>query len=392
MPSELRVGIAGAGFIGAVHARAARRAGACISAVAASSPQSAQRAARALGAERALRSAQELVEDPAIDVVHICTPNHLHLPLAEAALAAGKHVICEKPLALDAGGARRLVDAAAGTRLQAAVPFVYRYYPTVREARQRVRDGETGALRLLHGAYLQDWLLRADDDNWRVDEALGGRSRAFADIGSHWCDLAQFISGQRITRVAARLLIGVPERRSAEGRRAFATAAGDSGGSRAVTTEDAAVVLFETDGGALGTVTVSQISPGRKNKLWIELDGAEAALRFDQERPEELWWGRRDAASILRRDPEYLSADAARFSTLPPGHPQGYGDCFDAFVADVYDAIATDQPSEGLPSFQDGLRAAQITDAVLASAASQAWVDVPDEADLPERSMRMAAR
>ena len=379
MPSALAVGIAGTGFIGGVHARSARLAGARVSAVAASSLQSAQHAARALGAERALASAEQLVADPDIDVVHICTPNHLHLPLAEAALAAGKHVICEKPLALGADGARRLVAAAAGTGLQAAVPFVYRYYPTVREARQRVRAGHTGELRLLHGAYLQDWLLRPEDDNWRVDEALGGRSRAFADIGSHWCDLAQFISGHRITRLSARLLTAVPERLSADGRRAFAAAApeaGATGDSRAVTTEDAAVVLFETDEGALGTVSISQISAGRKNKLWIELDGADSALCFDQENPEELWCGRRDAATILRRDPEHLSADAARFASLPPGHPQGYADCFDSFIADVYAAIATGTPSDGLPGFEDGLRAAQITDAVLASAASQTWVDV----------------
>ncbi|HYH88915.1 MAG TPA: Gfo/Idh/MocA family oxidoreductase [Solirubrobacteraceae bacterium] len=356
MASTLRAGIAGSGFIGAVHARSARRAGARITAVAASSPESAQTAARALGAERAFASAAELVEDPDIDVVHICTPNHLHLPLAEAALAAGKHVICEKPLALDAAGARRLVEAAAGTGLQAAVPFVYRYYPTVREARQRVRDESTGDLRLLHGAYLQDWLLRPEDDNWRVDATLGGRSRAFADIGSHWCDLAQFISGHRITRLSARLLTALPGR----------------------ATEDAAVVLFETDAGALGTVTVSQISAGRKNQLSIELDGADEALAFDQEYPEELWCGRRESATIIRRDPLHLSPDAARFATLPPGHPQGYADCFDSFVADVYDAIACDAPSEGLPSFDDGLRAALITDAVLASAASESWVDVAE--------------
>src|SRR5215207_3175886 len=232
MPSELRVGIAGTGFIGTVHARSARLAGARIAGVAASSPESARQAAQALGAERAFASADELVADRSIDVVHICTPNHLHLPLAQAALAAGKHVVCEKPLALDAAGARRLLDAAEGTGLQAAVPFVYRYYPTVREARERVLAGETGELRLLHGTYLQDWLLRADDDNWRVDEALGGRSRAFADIGSHWCDLAQFISGHRIVRVSARLLTALPERLSAGGRRAFA-AAGGGGDPRA---------------------------------------------------------------------------------------------------------------------------------------------------------------
>jgi predicted dehydrogenase len=391
MPFELRAGIVGTGFIGTVHARSARRAGARIAGVAASSSQSAEQAARALRAERAFASAEQLVEDAGIDVVHICTPNHLHLPLAEAALAAGKHVICEKPLALDAAGAQRLVEAAAGSGLQAAVPFVYRYYPTVREARQRVRDQQTGELRLLHGAYLQDWLLRPEDDNWRVDEALGGRSRAFADIGSHWCDLAQFISGHRITRVSARLLTAVPERLSADGRRAFAGADG-GGDPRAVATEDAAVVLFETDAGALGTVTVSQISAGRKNKLWIELDGADAALSFDQENPEELWCGGREAATIVRRDPEHLSPDAARFATLPPGHPQGYADCFDSFVADVYDAIARSAPSPGLPDFEDGLRAAQITDAVLASAATEAWVDVPGSADAADPAIHAVAR
>jgi predicted dehydrogenase len=390
MASELRAGIVGTGFIGAVHARAARRAGARLTGVAASSPESAQEAARALGAARAYPSAEALVADADIDVVHICTPNHLHLALAEAALAAGNHVVCEKPLALDAAGARRLVEAAEGSGLQAAVPFVYRYYPTVREARQRVRDNAAGELRLIHGAYLQDWLLRPEDDNWRVDEALGGRSRAFADIGSHWCDLAQFISGHRITRLSARLLTAVPERLSADGRRAFAPADG-TGDRRAVVTEDAAVVLFETDRGAVGTVTVSQISAGRKNKIWIELDGAQAALSFDQENAEELWCGRREAATIIRRDPEYLSPAAARFATLPPGHPQGYGDCFDLFVADVYDAIASGAPSDGLPVFADGLRAAEITDAVLTSAASEAWVDVADAA-AAEPGRRGAAR
>src|ERR1044072_350003 len=169
MPSELRVGIAGAGFIGAVHARSARQAGAHLAGVAASSLQSAEQAAQALGAERAFASAEELVEAPDVDVVHICTPNHLHRPLAEAALAAGKHVICEKPLAIDErGGEEMLARAGAAGRIT-AVPFVYRYYPTVREARERVRTGVSGPVRLIHGSYLQDWLLRPEDDNWRVE-------------------------------------------------------------------------------------------------------------------------------------------------------------------------------------------------------------------------------
>ena len=371
----LRAAIAGTGFIGRIHARSALLAGAHLAGVAASSPDSARDAATALDADRAFDSAEELVRDPDVDVVHICTPNNLHLPLAEAALAAGKHVICEKPLALDVSGAQQLVEAAANSGLHAAVPFVYRYYPTVREARERVASGETGAVRLLHGTYLQDWLLRPDDSNWRVDEQLGGASRAFADIGSHWCDLAEFVSGHRIVRLSARLLTAVPERVSEGGRHAFASG-GDGGEARRVTTEDAAVVQFETDGGAVGSVVVSQVSAGRKNRLWIELDGAEEALAFDQEQPEELWSGRREALTIVRRDPVTLSPAAARFAFLPGGHPQGYADCFDAFVADFYESVRSNSTVEGMPTFSDGLRAAHITDAVLTSSRDERWVDV----------------
>jgi predicted dehydrogenase len=373
----LQAAIAGTGFIGVVHARSARLAGARLVGVAASSPESARAAAAELGADRAFDSADELVRAPDVDVVHICTPNHLHLSLAEAALAAGKHVICEKPLALDAGGAQRLVDAAADSGLHAGVPFVYRYYPTVREARERVGSGQAGALRLLHGTYLQDWLLRPDDDNWRVDERLGGASRAFADIGSHWCDLAEFVSGHRITRVSARMLTAVPERVGAAGRKAFSPDRGE-GEARPVTTEDAVVVQFETDAGAIGAVVISQISAGRKNRLWIELDGAEETLAFDQEQPEELWCGRREAVTIVRRDPLTLSPPAARFAFLPAGHPQGYADCFDAFVADFYEAVRSGSTADGMPTFSDGLRAASITDAVLVSSREERWVDIGD--------------
>jgi predicted dehydrogenase len=267
------------------------------------------------------------------------------------------------------------VDAAAGSGLHAAVPFVYRYYATVREARERVRSGRLGAVHLLHGTYLQDWLLRVEDTNWRVDEELGGASRAFADIGSHWCDLAEFVSGHRITRLAARLLTAVPERSGETGRRAFGSGGGD-GEVRPVTTEDAAVVQFETGSGALGTVVVSQISAGRKNRLWLEVDGSEEALAFDQEHPEELWLGSRESLRIVPRDPAGLSPAVARFASLPAGHPQGYADCFDTFVADVYAAVRGGSLPEGTPTFADGLRAALITDAVLASAPDGRWVDV----------------
>jgi len=373
---ELRVGIAGAGFIGAVHARSARLAGATLAGVADSSPERAEAAARRLGAERAFESALALAEAPDVDVVHVCTPNHLHLPVAEAALAADKHVICEKPLALDAEGAERLARLAAATDRCAAVPFVYRYYPTVREARERIRSGRTGAVRLVHGTYLQDWLLKAEDDNWRVDTDLGGASRAFADIGSHWCDLAEFVTGHRIARLSARTLTAIPERVRALHRAAFAASAGE-GETRAVGTEDAAVMQFETDGGAVGNTVISQISAGRKNRLWLEVDTAEESLAFDQEAPESLWCGRRESVALIKRDPAVLSAPAARLSWLPAGHSQGWGDCFAAFIDDAYAAIRREEPVDGLPRFADGLRAARITQAVLESAAKDQWVDVP---------------
>jgi len=375
MSRRVRVAIAGTGFIGAVHARSARLAGARLVGVAASTPESGRRAAAALGADHAFASAQELVEAAEVDVVHICTPNHLHVALAEAALATGKHVICEKPIALDGSGAQRLADAAAGAQRIAAVPFVYRYYPTVREARERVRTGVTGPLRLLHGSYLQDWLLRPEDDNWRVDEQLGGASRAFADIGSHWCDLAEFVSGHRITRLSARTLTALGERFTSEPHAAFQSA-NSRGAPKAVATEDAALIQFETDQGAVGSAVISQISGGRKNRLVLELDGGEEALAFNQEEPESLWVGRREATTLIQRDPEHLTAAAARYATLPPGHPQGYGDCFDAFVAEAYEAVQGDTAPEGLPVFADGLRAARITDAVLTSAREERWVEL----------------
>ncbi len=304
----LRVGIVGAGFIGRVHARAARVAGAQLAGVAASTPEHAANACRELGAERGYESAEALIASDAIDVVHICTPNNLHVPLARAAIAAGKHVVCEKPVAFDSGAAAELVAAAEAAGVVVTVPFAYRYYPTVREARIRLRDA-VGSARLIHGTYLQDWLLDVDDYNWRVEAELGGPSRAFADIGSHWCDLVEFVSGQRITALVARTTIAHGRRRQSSspsferGERA--------GEARTVDTEDAALVLFETDAGASGSVVVSQVSAGRKNKLGFEISADSETFAFDQEHPDSLAVLRRDAAAVIPRD----------FSTLSPPPP-----------------------------------------------------------------------
>ncbi|MFH5823538.1 Gfo/Idh/MocA family protein [Georgenia sp. AZ-5] len=354
----VRSGLVGAGFMGRVHAQAVRAAGGVLTAVTASAPERAATAAAELGAGRGVTNVAELVTAEDVDVVHVCTPNHLHAEIAERALAAGKHVVCEKPLATTVDDARALAEQTDG--LVTAIPFVYRFYPTVREARSRVRAGEAGPVHLIHGSYLQDWLSTASDDNWRVDTRLGGASRAFADIGVHWCDLVEFVTGERIVALTARTLIAVPER----------------GGRAAVGTEDAVTLLFETDRGALGCLVASQVTPGRKNRLWFSIDGANSSMAFDQELPESLWLGSRTSTALVTRGTDAASPDAARHTSLPAGHPQGYQDAFNSFVRDVYAAVRG-EAADGLPTFADGLRAAVLTHAVLDSAANRTWVKVP---------------
>ncbi len=375
MSESVRVALAGTGFIGRVHARSARLAGATLVGVTASTPERSAAAAAELGAERSFETAEDLVTAEGVDVVHICAPNHLHEPLGLRALEAGKHVICEKPLALHSAGAERLTAAAKSAGKVATVPFVYRYYATVREARARVETGEIGDIRLIHGGYLQDWLLTPEDANWRVHEEYGGASRAFADIGSHWCDLVEFVTGHRINEVTARLVHAIPERFVREHQDAFSQ--GARGEKKSVSTEDAAIVMFRTDRGAVGSVVVSQISAGRKNRLQFEIDGSQAALGFDQENPESLWIGRRDGVTLLPRAPELLSKAAASYATLPAGHPLGYHDCFDSFIKDTYEAIQNGLP-DGLPDFSAGLRTTRITEAVLRSARSEQTVEVEE--------------
>ena len=372
---ELRAGIIGTGFIGRVHTRSALLAGGRIAGVTASSAERSAQAAAELRADSGFATAEDLIASDAIDVVHVCTPNHLHVTHALAALSAGKHVICEKPIALDEQGAHELASAARDSGNVLAVPFVYRYYPTVREARARIANGSSGTISLVHGGYLQDWLLSPDDDNWRVDPGLGGASRAFADIGSHWCDLIEFVTGERIVRLCARTAIAHPER-AASGGHSFERAGDGASGVRDVETEDIAALMFELQSGVIGSVVISQVAAGRKNHLWFEISGSAESLFFDQESPEALWVGRRSGAESIPRDFGTLSPEAEAYVTLPGGHPQGYADCFDAFVADTYKLIRGDDPPDRLPIGEDGARAVAVTAAVLESARSQTWVEV----------------
>ncbi len=355
--SRLRVAIVGGGFMAEVHSRAARAARAEPAGIVSSTPERSAAAAERLGIGRAYDSLEQLLDDDSIDVVHVTTPNALHAAQAAAVLASGKDVVCEKPLATTVTDAEALVAAAAGHT--ATVPFVYRFHPLVREARARFASGAAGRVLTVNASYLQDWLLAAGDDNWRVDSEKGGRSRAFADIGSHLVDLVEFVSGDRVTRL------------SATKRTVFAERAAHAG----ITTEDAAAVVIETATGAIGTLLVSQVAPGRKNRLWLEIAGSAESVAFDQEQPETLWVGRRAGSLLVPRDADQLSADAARLCVVPSGHPQGYQDAFNAFVADSYAAVAGESP-DGLPRFEDGLRAVRITDAVIDSAESGTWIEM----------------
>lgn len=370
----IRAAIIGAGFIGRVHARAIRNAGAEVTAIAGSTIEGSESAARQLDIPTVLHSAEELANRPDIDVVHVCTPNNSHAAYALAALKAGKHVVCEKPLSVNVESARTLDELASTSGLVATVPFIYRFYPTVREMRQRIA-GSSEAIRLVHGSYLQDWLSRPTDWTWRVDADIGGPSRAMADIGSHWCDLMEFVTGHRITRLMASMKTAIPQRQSSDGN-SFSASSVDGPVDVPVTTEDLVTLMFETNRGAIGALVVSQVSPGRKNRLWIEVDTETAGYTFDQEHPESLSIGGRVLNQELMRSPEALQEEALEYSVLPPGHPQGYLDSFDLFMRDTYRAISASAIANGLPTFRDGLRSMNIVEAVLRSSEDSEWVDV----------------
>jgi predicted dehydrogenase len=353
----INAGVIGFGFIGEVHVRAIRAAGGVVTAIAAKTIEEAKAAANKMGIEKSL-TIDELLTDPDIDVVHICTPNVFHAELAEKAIRAGKSVICEKPLAISVKQAQLLSDLVAENQTIATVPFVYRYHPSVREARARIKN-MTDSLVLFHGYYLQDWLSRESTLNWRLDSSIGGPSRAFGDIGVHWCDLLEFVTGHRITHVNAQFM------------KVFAS----RGEKAAIDTEDGATMIFKTDKGAQGSLVLSQVSAGRKNKLWFSFESPTETFVFDQEAPESLWVGGLASNQIVFRGVAEESEEAKAYSFLPAGHSQGYQDCFNSFVSDTYRSISG-ITIDGVPTFTDGLRAAKITEAVLESSNTGNWVEI----------------
>jgi predicted dehydrogenase len=371
---DIRAAVVGTGFIGVVHVEALRRLGIEVTGVVGSSPERAAEKARAAGLPQPYASFDAMLADDRVDVVHLTTPNHLHAEQVRATLAAGKHVVCEKPLGMDSVETAELLERATASGLVHAVNFNIRFYPQCLEARARVRAGEVGAVRLVSGGYLQDWLLLDTDWNWRLDPALGGSLRAVGDIGSHWLDLVMFVTGQRVEAVMADLATFVPVRRRPTGPVETFTGGAAAGETidTPMATEDAAGILLRLSGGARAVATVSQVSAGRKNSLRFEIDAADAALAWDSEAPEELWIGHRDRPNelLLRRDGDY-----------PPGHAQGFPDTFKALYREVYRAVAAGGPPEqpDYPTFADGHEEALIGDAIARSHAEQRWVTVYEE-------------
>jgi predicted dehydrogenase len=376
------VGVAGTGFIGPAHIEGLRRNGIQVLGLAEHTKEKAERKAAELGIPRLYDSLDEMLADPDIDVVHLATPNYLHHPHAKAALLAGKHVICEKPLAMTSQQSGELVRLAAEKQLVNAVNFNIRMYPLAHQARSMVQRRDLGDVFILQGSYLQDWLLFSTDWNWRLEPNLGGTLRAVGDIGSHWLDLLTFITGLRVEEVYADFKTFHPIRKKPA--RPLETFTGkiltpEDYIDQPISTEDYATILLHYENDVRGVLTVSQVSAGRKNRLFYEINGSKSSLGWDSERPNELWIGHRtEPNQVLLKDPSLLSPEARAVTSFPGGHNEGFPDTFKQLYAKVYDYILSRDftKTPDFPTFADGHYEMQLCEAIERSAREKAWVAV----------------
>jgi predicted dehydrogenase len=382
MPNLSAIGAAviGTGFIGTVHVEQLRRIGVDVRGVLGSTPDRGAARADALSVGHAYADLEEILADPAVHVVHVTSPNHLHVPQARAILAAGKHVVCEKPLAMTASESVELVAEARASGLVNAVNFNIRFYPLHQHVRELVAAGTLGDVRFVTGHYFQDWLLHDTDWNWRLDPSQGGALRAVGDIGSHWLDLMAFVTGQPIVSVMADLATFVTARQEPTGPvETFSTGRSADTVTRPMGTEDTATLLLRFANGARGSVAVSQISAGRKNSLQWEIDGSESAAWWDSETPDHLWLGHRDRPNeLLLRNPALMGDAGRAAAALPGGHVEGFGDTFGALFRAIYRDVVAGRPSADPPyaDFAAGHDEMLVNDAIALSAAEQRWVDV----------------
>jgi len=379
----IKVGVIGKGFIGPEHAEALRRLGRIeVSALAGTDQGETRKKADTLGIPKAYGDWKQLVADPEIQAVHICSPNSLHFEMSRAALKEGKHVICEKPLCSTLKEADELVELADKSGLVNAVHFNIRYYPLMRQLKVMREKGELGRIFAVHGSYLQDWLFYETDYNWRLEPELSGESRAVADIGSHWIDLVEYVTGLRITEVMAEFATFHPVRKKP--LKPLETYAGkilEPGDYRDVpiNTEDYATVLFRFDTGARGVMTVNQVAAGRKNRLSFEIDGSVRSSFWDSEMPNQIWLGRRDGNNeILMKDPSLVYPEARNLIGYPGGHNEGFPDTSRQMFGEIYRAVESGvMPADpAFPTFRDGRREILLGERILASRKSGGWVRV----------------
>jgi predicted dehydrogenase len=381
--TDINVGIAGTGFIGPAHLEALRRNNVRVTGLVESTAESARDKAAQMGIEKAYASFEEMLADPGIDVVHLATPNHLHFPQARAALEAGKHVVCEKPLAMNSMESAELVGLAAESKLVNAVNFNIRFYPLAQQARAMLRDKALGdQIYSVQGSYLQDWLLLPTDWNWRLEPELGGSVRAVGDVGSHWLDLVTFITGLKVEKVFADFQTFLPVRKKPG--KPVETYTGkllqpEDYIDQPIHTEDYATILLHFNGGARGVLTVSQVCSGRKNRLYYEISGSQSSMAWNSERPNEMWLGHRDEPNqVLMKDPALLHESVRPVASYPGGHNEGFPDTFKQLCAKVYEYIRVgDFDAEpDFPTFADGHYELVLAEAIERSAKEGRWVEV----------------
>ena len=378
---KINVGIAGLGFIGPAHIEALRRIpGIEVVAIAETSKKLAQEKAKNLGIKKYFDNFDDLLNS-GIDCVHICTPNYLHYQMAKTALDAGKHVVCEKPLATTVAEGRELLKLAEKKGLIHAVHFNIRYYPLVRQMKALREKGELGEIYSIIGSYLQDWLFYNTDYNWRLEPELSGKSKAIADIGSHLMDLLEYISGIKIVEVMADFKTIHPVRKKS--LKSVETFTGkmlqpEDYAEVSIKTEDYASVLLRFDNGNKGVITVSQVDAGRKNKLSLEISGSKQTFAWNSETPNELWIGKRDAANqILLRDPSLFEKEAAALVSFPGGHNEGFPDTSKQMFFEVYNNIKQGTMADAkFPTFEDGLRELILCERILESNKQERWIKV----------------
>lgn len=376
----LGAAIIGLGFVGKAHLEALRRLGVPVRGILGSSPQRTKEAVHELKLDRGYSSIEELAGDPEVHVVHICTPNHVHSDQTKSAMQAGKHVMCEKPLALNTRESAALVELADKVGRVGGVAYNLRYYPLCHEARSIVQRGLIGEPRLIHGSFLQDWLLYPTDWNWRLQPELGGDLRAVADIGTHWMDLVTWITGKKITEVCADLATVNPIRKKPRGRvESFQQAQGATDDYK-VTTDDYASILLRFEGNVHGVCTVSQVSAGRKTRLWFEIDGSEGSVSWNSEEPNTLWVGRRrEPNAEIIKDPSIMSHEARGYTAYPGGHAEGYPDTFVQLFKDFYSYLEEGNLTapRAFPTFETGHTEMQLCEAIAQSARERRWVTTP---------------